>query len=82
MTQPPCLLDHVHQVARFKHFSLKTEKSYIHYIKDFILFHNKRHPRDMGLDEIRAYLYHLAVAKNVFLRRKTTCLWLMFCQPI
>ena len=40
MNQPPRLLDQVRQVARLKHFSWKTEKSYIHYIKDFILFHN------------------------------------------
>ncbi len=40
---------------RLKHFSLKIEKSYVHYIRGFILVHNKRHPQDMGADEIRAY---------------------------
>ena len=65
MNQPPRLFDQVRQVARLKHFSLKTEKFYIHYIKDFILFHNKRHPREMGVDEIRAYLSHFAVVKKV-----------------
>jgi len=50
---------------RLKHFSLKAEKSYIYYIRDFIVFHNKRHPREMGVAEIRAYLSHLAVEKNV-----------------
>jgi integron integrase len=65
MTQPPRLLDQVRQTIRLKHFSLQTEKSYVYYITQFILFHNKRHPRDMGVDEIRAYLTHLAVEKNV-----------------
>jgi site-specific recombinase XerD len=65
MTQSPRLLDQVRQTIRLKHFSLQTEKSYVYYITQFILFHNKRHPRDMGVDEIRAYLSHLAVAKNV-----------------
>jgi len=63
--QPPRLLDQARQVMRLKHFSLKAEKSYIYYIRDFIVFHNKRHPREMGVAEIRAYLSHLAVEKNV-----------------
>jgi site-specific recombinase XerD len=63
--QPPRLLDQVREAIRLKHFSLKTEKSYVHYVRDFILFHDKRHPKDMGADEIRAYLSHLAIARNV-----------------
>jgi len=54
-SQPPRLLDQLRETFRLKHFSLKTEKSYIHYVRDFILFHNKRHPKDMEVDEIRAY---------------------------
>ncbi|AFY79212.1 integron integrase [Pleurocapsa sp. PCC 7327] len=63
--QPPRLLDRVRDTLRLKHMSLKTEKSYVYYIKEFILFHNKRHPREMGVEEIRAYLSHLAINKNV-----------------
>lgn len=63
--QPPRLLAQVRHAIRLKHYSLKTEKSYIHYIRDYILFHNKRHPKDMGAEEIRAYLTHLAVQQNV-----------------
>ena len=63
--QPPRLLDQVRHVIRLKHYSLKTAKSYIHYIRDFILFHNKQHPREMGVDEIRQYLTHLAVTQHV-----------------
>lgn len=65
MSQPPKLLDQVRQLARFKHMSLSTEKSYVYYIKDYIFFHRKRHPREMGVDEVRAYLTHLAVDKNI-----------------
>jgi integron integrase len=64
-SQPTRLMDQARQVARLKHFSLSTEKSYLYYIHDFILFHNKQHPKDMGAAEIRAYLAHLAIHKNV-----------------
>jgi site-specific recombinase XerD len=65
MTQPPRLLDQVKSVARLKHLSISTEKSYLYYIRDFILFHNKRHPKEMGIQEIRAYLSYLAVKRHV-----------------
>jgi integron integrase len=58
-------MDQVREVALLKHFSPKTEKSYLYYIHDFILFHNKQHPKEMGANEIRAYLAHLAIQKNV-----------------
>lgn len=58
-------LTQVRQVIRMKHMSRSTEKSYLYYISDYIYFHNKRHPHDMGVDEIREYLSHLAVQKNV-----------------
>lgn len=74
MTQPPRLLDRVRRVARLKHFSPKTEKSYLYYIKDFILFHNKRHPRDMGVSEIRDYLSYLATEKSVAASTQTVAL--------
>jgi len=72
--QPPRLLDQVRQSLRLRHFSLKTEKSYVHYIRDFILFHNKRHPRDMGADEIRTYLSHLAIERTVAASTQTVAL--------
>ncbi|MFZ4728540.1 MAG: integron integrase [Pseudanabaena sp.] len=58
-------LTQVRQVMRLKHMSHSTEKSYLYYILDYIYFHNKRHPLEMGVDEIREYLSHLAVHKNV-----------------
>ncbi|MBE9171303.1 integron integrase [Pleurocapsales cyanobacterium LEGE 06147] len=63
--QQPRLLDQVRQCIRLKHMSMKTEESYVYYIREFILYHNKRHPKEMGVAEIRAYLSYLAVEKNV-----------------
>ncbi|MDQ6958606.1 MAG: integron integrase [Mariprofundaceae bacterium] len=59
------LLDQVREVLRYHHYSHQTEKAYVHWIKQYILFHNKRHPREMGKDEIERYLSYLAVEKNV-----------------
>ena len=64
MSQPK-LLDQVRAVARLKHFSFSTEQAYLHWIKRFILFHSKRHPLDMGEQEIRSFLSHLATNLNV-----------------
>ncbi len=61
----PRLLDQVRDALRVRHYSLRTEASYLQWIKRFILFHGKRHPREMGEQEITAFLTHLAVAKNV-----------------
>lgn len=63
--EKPRLLDQVRDAIRVQHYSLRTEASYLQWIKRFILFHNKRHPRDMGEQEITAFLTHLAVSKNV-----------------
>lgn len=65
MPEPPRLLDQVRNLIRLKHMSNKTERAYVGYIREFILFHGKRHPREMGVDEIREYLSYLAVEKNV-----------------
>jgi site-specific recombinase XerD len=58
-------MDQIRGALRVHHYSLRTEQSYLHWIKRFILFHNKRHPRNMGAQEIGAFLTHLAVGKNV-----------------
>ena len=54
------LLEQVRQTCRLKHFSLKTEKAYMGWIKRFILFNNKRHPKEMGEKTISKYLTFLA----------------------
>ena len=59
------LLDQVRDKVRVKHYSMSTEKTYVHWIKHYIFYHQKRHPKDMGKREIEVYLTHLAVDKNV-----------------
>ncbi|MDJ0798611.1 MAG: phage integrase N-terminal SAM-like domain-containing protein [Calothrix sp. MO_167.B12] len=49
----------------FKHYSYKTEKSYVVWIRRYIFFHDKRHPKDMGTPEIEAFLTDLAVNQKV-----------------
>src|SRR3990167_3090967 len=62
---PPKLLDRVRDRIRRKGYSLRTEKSYAHWIKRFILFHGKRHPQDLGAPEVEAFLTSLAVERDV-----------------
>jgi len=61
----PRLLDHVREVLRRRHYSLRTEQSYVDWIKRFILFHCKRHPAQMGKAEVTVFLTHLAVRRDV-----------------
>ena len=66
MQKPPKkLLDQVRDVIRMKHYAYRTEETYVQWIRRFILFHNKRHPKDMGTPEIEAVLTHLAVQGRV-----------------
>ncbi|MBT8392592.1 MAG: integron integrase [Ignavibacteriaceae bacterium] len=59
------LLDKVRTELRSKHYSKRTEAVYTNWIKRFILFNNKRHPRDMGADEIKAFINNLATNHHV-----------------
>jgi integron integrase len=63
--QPPRLLDQVRDIMRQKHYSIRTEETYIQWIRRFILFHGKRHPRDMASQELGQFLSHLAVEREV-----------------
>jgi hypothetical protein len=63
--QKPRLLDEVRSTCRVRHHSIRTEKAYIGWIKRYIYFHNKRHPKDMGAAEINAFLSWLAVERKV-----------------
>ncbi len=62
---PPKLLDQVRDKIRVKHYSIRTETQYVQWVRRFILFHGKRHPKDMGGSEVEAFLTHLAVEGNV-----------------
>ncbi len=64
-TNPPKLLDQVRDKIRVKHYSIRTETQYIQWIKRFIFFHGKRHPKDMDAVEVEAFLTHLAVEGGV-----------------
>lgn len=61
----PRLLDQVRARCRVKHYSIRTEKSYVEWIRRFILFHSKRHPSELGAPEVEAFLTYLAVQRNV-----------------
>ena len=66
MNTPPLkLLDRVRIRIRLKGYSIRTEKSYVSWIKRFIMFHGKRHPEEMGKSEIEAFLSHLVMNLDV-----------------
>jgi integron integrase len=64
-TKPPKLLDQVVAKMRVKHYSLRTEKSYIDWIKRYIWHFDKTHPKDMGAAQVEVFLTYLAVERNV-----------------
>lgn len=59
------LLDQVRDVIRLKHYSYHTEKQYVDWIKRYILFHNKQHPKNLGSPHVEAFLTNLAVEGKV-----------------
>ena len=59
------LLDVVHEQIRIRHYSMKTERTYVGWIKRYIFFHQKKHPIDMGKAEIETFLTHLAVDRKI-----------------
>jgi integron integrase len=63
--RPKKLLDQVRDTIRLKHYSYRTEESYVQWIRRYILFHGKRHPLEMGSAEIEAFLTDLAVNQQV-----------------
>jgi integron integrase len=65
MQQKPKLLEQVRAIARARHLSHRTEDVYHNFIKRYILFHDKRHPNEMGAQEITEFLTHLAVNEKV-----------------
>ena len=65
LAQSPELLDQVRAKLRVKHYSMRTEEVYVDWIKRFILFHDKRHPRDMAAPQVEAFLTDLAITRQV-----------------
>jgi integron integrase len=65
MADPPKLLDRVRAAVRLRHLSRRTEKTYVAWIRRFVLFHAKRHPGEMGADEVTRFLSSLATVGGV-----------------
>ncbi len=62
---PPRLLDRVRQAIRARHYSFRTEKAYVGWIRRFIFFYDKQHPAELGTPEVIRFLEHLATAQRV-----------------
>lgn len=67
-------MERLSEAIRTRHYSRSTEKAYSSWVRRFILFHDRRHPRDMGVEEIAAYLSHLAVRRRVTARTQNQAL--------
>jgi integron integrase len=65
LERAPRLLDQVRSALRVRHYSLRTETVYVDWIRRYILFHGKRHPKEMGADEVQAFLSWLATERGV-----------------
>jgi integron integrase len=59
------LLDQLRERIRYLHYSIRTEEAYVHWVRAFVRFHGLRHPKEMGADEVRAFLSWLAVERHV-----------------
>ena len=57
---PPKLLDRVRMAVRMRHYSRRTEQAYVAWIRRFVVFHGKRHPRALGEREVTAFVFNLA----------------------
>jgi site-specific recombinase XerD len=62
---PKKLLDQLRDHIRIRHYSLRTEEAYVGWVRRFILFHNKRHPLEMGSGEINQFIAYLAVERHM-----------------
>jgi integrase len=67
-------LESIRSEIRLRGYSIRTEKTYIHWIKRFIFFHQKRHPESMGAEEVKSFLTSLAVQGNVAINTQKTAL--------
>lgn len=61
----PKVLDQVRELIRVRHYSIRTEEAYLRWIKEYILFNDKRHPKDLGEEDVTRFLFHLATNRNV-----------------
>jgi Phage integrase, N-terminal SAM-like domain len=84
VNRSPKLLGLVRNRLNVKHYSLQTEKQYSQLVKRFILFHGKRHPKELGAEQVEAFLTRLAVFDQVSASTQNQALSaLLFCnQPV
>lgn len=61
----PKLLDRMRAEIRVRHYSIRTEETYLDWARRFILYHNKQHPKDLGAEHVQAFLSYLALERNV-----------------
>lgn len=73
-TKPRRLLDQLRDHLRTKHYAYRAEQAYVDWVRRYILFHQKRHPRDMGGPEIESFLTYLATERNVSASTQTQAL--------
>lgn len=64
-TRPQRFLDQLRECLRVRHYSLRTEEAYVDWVRRFIHFHGKRHPKEMGAPEVQAFLNYLAVERRI-----------------
>ncbi len=65
MSKPPKILDQLRHSIRARHYSYRTEQAYVMWVKQYILYHNCKHPNEMSESEVSAFLSHLAIARKV-----------------
>lgn len=65
MANPPGLLEVVREKMRVRHLAFRTEQAYLQWIRRYVHFHQRRHPRDLGAAEVEQFLIHLAVSRKV-----------------
>jgi site-specific recombinase XerD len=83
MQNPPKkLLEQVKDQIRLKNYSHRTKDSYVQWFHRYILFHNKRHPQEMGVPEIEAFLSHLAVEGKVSASTQNQALSALLYRPV
>lgn len=68
------LLDRVREAVRTRHYSIRTEEAYVRWIREYIFFTGKRHPGELGVKEVSAFISHLAVGRRVAASTQTQAL--------
>ena len=87
--EEPPFLNRLRDIIRTRQYSIRTEKSYVDWVRRFILFHNERHPEELGEAEVGEFLTHLAVKRQVSPSTQTQALnalvfpyWHMLNRPL